>query len=61
MVSNFSGADYILYDDGFDPTQTKSLEFCHRQMAYIKYDDYDGPRKFEAIISTNNNKGFHVI
>ena len=60
LGKDFSNTEFMLYDNGFDPKETKCLEYCFRQMASIKYEEGSGPRKFSVVLSTNN-KGFHTM
>lgn len=46
MVGNMSGTVFILYDNGFNPNETRSLEYCRKQLASIYYEESKGPRKF---------------
>lgn len=37
MVSNFAGSEFSVYDNGFNPSDTRALEFCHKEIAHINY------------------------
>lgn len=60
LTGNISGTDFFLFDSGFSPKETRSLEQCRKQLASIKYEESKGPRKFETIISTNA-QGFYAL
>lgn len=46
MSGNLSGTEFSVYDSGFSPKETRSLEQCRKQLATIRYEESKGPRKF---------------
>jgi hypothetical protein len=51
------GSEFLFYDSGEDCTKTKMMENYKKQIGYIAYkQEKDQPRKFEALITTCDNK-----
>lgn len=60
MIANMAGTEFLLFDHGFSPKETRSLQACRKQFASIKYNASSGPRKFTTIVSTNC-QGFYAL
>jgi hypothetical protein len=51
---DFSNSEMVLYDFGFDPKETKCLEYSFKELAWIQYEESYGPRKFSVVMTTND-------
>ena len=54
LRANFMGTEFVIYDDGENPTKTKNIDEVRREMASVLYESNvlgsKGPRKMRVII-----------
>lgn len=53
VSSNFLRKEWIVYDEGFNPSRTRELSECRKQLAYVSYEKKlfsNLPRRMEVLI-----------
>jgi hypothetical protein len=46
IETNFSGTEFVVFNNGHSPEASKDLENSHKLMAFIRYENIKGPRRF---------------